>query len=57
MAWQADHPYIMTIIFAAKLGANPQIPGDLQNFSFPFKIAPGMAKGIAACGQPVKRLD
>ena len=55
MARQADHPHIMAVIFAAKLRANAQIAGDLQDFGFPFKIAPGMAKAVAFGRQPVQR--
>ena len=47
MAWQADHPHVMTVIFPAELGADSQIARDLQDFRLPFQVSPGMAKAVA----------
>ena len=57
MSRQADNAHIMAVIFAAKLRTDPQIAGNLQDFSFPFKIAPCMAKAVALGWQPVQRAD
>ena len=57
MARQTNHPYIVAIIFATKLRANSQIARDLQNFRFPFKIAPRMAKRIAPNWQAIQCFD
>ena len=57
MARQPDNPHIMAVIFAAELRADAEIARDLQDFGFPFRIAPGMAEAVAFGWQPVKGAD
>ena len=54
MARQTDDPHIMAIIFATKLGTNSQLTRHLQDFFFPFQIAPAMPAGRAVRNQTVQ---
>ena len=57
MPRQPDDAHIMAVIFAAKLRTDPKVASDLQDFGFPFGVAPGMAKFVALRRQAVKRPD